>query len=451
MFDPHAVLAHHSKPVPRYTSYPTAPQFKDGAGSQLFSRGIKQLDEDEPVSAYLHIPFCDRLCWFCGCHTKHTLKYEPISRYMQTLTQELRLFADHVGFRPRLGQLHLGGGSPSLLKRDDLTMLREALETAFQLDSQTEISIEIDPSDVDSKSIDALVEFGLSRASVGVQDFHPDVQKAINRPQSYEITRDVISLLRNAGIQSVNIDALYGLPLQSELRLLDTIEKCLEMRPDRLALFGYAHVPWLKKHQNLIKQEDLPGSIERFDQAQAASAFLVKSGYQSIGIDHFALPDDSLARAAKTGKLHRNFQGYTTDDHPTLIGFGASSIGRFYEGYVQNTVPTSQYQQQVGAGAFPKNKGQVFTDEDRLRSHIIERLMCDFEIDFGRLGHFAENKIENCLRIAKIAASRDALGLCQMHGTTLTIPKQARPFTRIVAAQFDEYLNSDGFQYSKAV
>ncbi|NKB52233.1 MAG: radical SAM protein [Rhizobiaceae bacterium] len=247
MFDAEAVLAHYQKPVPRYTSYPTAPQFKEGVGAELFNSALANLGSTDPVSAYLHIPFCDRLCWFCGCHTKHTLKYTPIKRYIDFLVEEVNLFARKTTFKPLLGALHLGGGSPSLLKRDDLIRLRHALEGAFDFNIDTEISVEIDPSDVDQQTIDALTEFGLNRASVGVQDFHPDVQSAINRPQSFEITRDVIQQLRKAGVNSINIDALYGLPLQSKERLLRTIDRCVDLEPDRIALFGYAHVPWLKK------------------------------------------------------------------------------------------------------------------------------------------------------------------------------------------------------------
>lgn len=451
MFDPHAVLSHFQKPVPRYTSYPTAPQFKDELGRSIFSDGLALLQPEETVSAYLHIPFCDRLCWFCGCHTKHTLKYKPIANYLQYLAKEIELFGEQLSFRPKLGQLHLGGGSPSLLSHDDLKMLRASLDSVFEIDRATEVSIEIDPSDMKPGSTDALVEFGLSRASIGVQDFHPDVQTAINRPQSFEITRDVVAELRMAGVRSVNIDALYGLPLQTKDRLMQTVQHCIDLRPDRMALFGYAHVPWLKKHQNLINTEDLPNTFDRFDHAQAASAALIGAGYEPIGIDHFALPEDSLAVAARAGRLHRNFQGYTTDHHQSLIGFGASAIGRFSHGYVQNTVPTALYQQQVANGFMPKNKGILLLVKDRLAGHIIERLMCDFEIDFGGLSHFPFWMVENARKVAKRTAVEDPFGLVVMDGDRLKILPEARPFARIVASHFDAYYAPEKFQYSKAV
>ena len=451
MFNPKAVLEHFQKPVPRYTSYPTAPQFKDGLGANLFAEALPGLDPTDPVSAYIHIPFCDRLCWFCGCHTKHTLKYAPIQRYMQTLIEEIRLTAAILDFRPKLGSLHLGGGSPSLLQRNDLLALRAALDDTFQIDDSTEVSIEIDPSDVDSKQISELVEFGLTRASVGVQDFHPDVQKAINRPQGFETTRDVVLQLRDAGIGSINIDALYGLPLQSEFRLLRTIEQCVSLKPDRMALFGYAHVPWLKKHQNMIKTEDLAGPLERYQQAQAAANQLTQAGYQAVGIDHFALPEDSLALAATGHRLHRNFQGYTTDHHETMLGFGASSIGRFRDSYVQNTVPTPQYQSLIAEGRLPKHKGLKLTIEDQLRRHIIERMMCDFSIDFDALNMFPAHLVETCLKEAGKLAARDCFELCRMEGRRFTIPEHARSFARIVAANFDAYYAPEQFRYSKAV
>ena len=290
-----AILDHYNQPVPRYTSYPTAPQFKPDIGEEIFEEGMGKINDDAPVSVYIHIPFCDRLCWFCGCHTKHTLKYAPVAQYVKTLTKELELLSQKYAARPRLGQLHLGGGSPSLLKGPELAELKEKLELVFEFTPNTEISVEIDPSDVDPSIICGLVDFGTTRVSIGVQDFHPEVQAAINRPQSYEITRDVIQQLRQAGINSINIDALYGLPLQTETRLLDTIHQCISLQPDRMALFGYAHVPWLKKHQRLIKTEDLPGTLVRFLHAKSAGCALEFAGYQSIGIDHFAKADDSLA------------------------------------------------------------------------------------------------------------------------------------------------------------
>lgn len=425
--------------------------FKEGLGAVLFEQSLAGLDPADPVSTYLHIPYCDRLCWFCACHTKHTLKYAPVARYVRSLVAEVKLLKQHLPFRPLLGQLHLGGGSPSLLKSDDLLLIRDALEQVFTINADTEISVEIDPSDVNGSTIDGLAEFGLTRASIGVQDFHPDVQQAINRPQSFEITRDVVQQLRAAGIRSLNIDALYGLPLQSESRLLRTLEQCVNLHPDRMALFGYAHVPWLKKHQNMINCDDLAGPLERYKHSRSATQALVAAGYQAIGIDHFAKPDDSLAMAARLGELHRNFQGYTTDNHQTMIGCGASSIGRSTIGYVQNTVPSNQYESQVSAGTLPKNKGLVFTADDRLRRHIIERLMCDFAVDFNTLDAYPIELVDACRKQAQRLVSEDRFGFCSFDDSTLQVQPVAKPFTRIIAANFDAYYEPEQFQYSKAV
>jgi oxygen-independent coproporphyrinogen-3 oxidase len=451
MIDPEAVLNCHRKPVPRYTSYPTAPMFKAGLGTSVFKQSLSGLEPAELVSAYLHIPFCDRLCWFCACHTKHTLKYAPVARYVKSLVGEIELLGQNLQFRPHLGQLHLGGGSPSLLERDDLLRIRQALDQVFQISDKTEISVEIDPSDVDESTIGGLAEFGLTRASIGVQDFHEDVQAAINRPQGFEITRDVVHQLRRAGIHSVNIDALYGLPLQSENRLLRTLEQCVTLQPDRMALFGYAHVPWLKKHQNMIKSEDLAGPLERYNHSRSASQALVVAGYEAIGIDHFAKPADSLARAAHSGRLHRNFQGYTTDHHQTLIGCGASAIGRSRVGYVQNTVPTNQYETQISQAVTPKNRGLILTEDDRLRSHLIERLMCDFAVNFDALDAFPPQLVDICRKQARRLVDEDQFGLCSMENETLLVQTEARSFTRIIASRFDAYYEPEHFQYSKAV
>ena len=296
-----------------------------------------------------------------------------------------------------------------------------------------------------------LREFGVTRASLGVQDFSPEVQEAINRPQSYEETRDVVWELREAGVNSINIDALYGLPLQHESRLIKTIEQCISLQPDRMALFGYAHVPWLKKHQRLIKTEDLPDSFERYEHSQSATQCLVSAGYEAIGIDHFAKPDDGLAHAKRAGTLRRNFQGYTTDTRQTMLSFGASSIGRFQDAYVQNIVATSQYEAEISAGRLTKAKGLKLTTEAQLRGHVIERLMCDFRFDFADLAEQSPSLADRCLEDALFFAAADRFDLCQIEGTVLKINEAARPFTRIIASQFDAYYLEEQFQYSKAV
>lgn len=450
MLDYKAVLSYYPAAVPRYTSYPTAPHFSQCLGINVFNNLLDNLSEDEPVSIYIHIPYCDKLCWFCGCNTKHTLKYAPVARYMNYLIREIELFGQKLDFKPKIQQIHLGGGSPSLLKSDDFTRLRIALDEVFHFLPNSEVSVEIDPSDVSEDMLMGVREFGVTRASIGVQDFHADVQSAINRPQSFELTRDVVTSLREIGIKSINIDALYGLPRQSYARLMDTISKCISLAPDRMALFGYAHVPWVKKHQNMISLDDLPDNHARFEHSMAASRALVGAGYVGIGIDHFAKPDDSLAIAARSGRIHRNFQGYTTDECKTLIALGGSSIGRTENGFYQNVVATSSYEDMIEAGKIAASKGLLLSDDDKIRSHIIERIMCDFQIDFKQLGRFPSS-IDIYRDIAMNFIAEDPFNLAFMHDDVFEIKNDGKPFTRIIASQFDAYLKGADFKYSKAV
>jgi oxygen-independent coproporphyrinogen-3 oxidase len=284
-----------------------------------------------------------------------------------------------------------------------------------------------------------------------VQDFDPAVQAAINRPQSFEDTRSVVEQLRATGIHSLNIDALYGLPLQTRETIARTIAEVISLEPDRVALFGYAHVPWMKKHQQLIREADLPDTMERFHQAQIAEDALLEAGYRKIGFDHFAKPGDSMAIADMKGDLHRNFQGYTTDDCQTMLGLGASSIGRYRGGYIQNIVATGQYKAAVERGELPAAKGFRLNRDDEIRGYMIERLMCDFRIDGkdlqARFGDEAEGYVDELTYLA----NSETDGLCEMRDGVFTIPVDARNFVRIVASRLDAYLPGSQFRYSKAV
>lgn len=449
--DAAAVLARNPQSLPRYTSYPPANHFQPGGGLALREEFQAAVNAAPVVSAYIHIPYCDRLCWFCGCHTKQTLRYGPVQAYVSVLIAEIGLWQKQLTRRPRLSRLHLGGGSPSLLQPADLVRLRAALDAAFEIDGTTEISIEIDPSDVRDGSIEALMDFGMTRASIGVQDFDPVVQKAINRPQGFDITKSLVVNLRAAGVKSINIDALYGLPLQTPQRLARTIAQVIEINPDRIALFGYAHVPWLKPHQKLIRDEDLPGSQERFSHARMAAAMITGAGYDALGIDHFALPHDSLAKAAADGRLNRNFQGYTDDQADILLPLGPSSIGRFAGGYVQNETATGQYMARVQAGDFPFARGLALTADDRMRGWVIERLMCDYAFSFSELAERFGPRAHGLIELAERIAHEDRDGLCEVSDGLFKIWSEAWPFARIVAARFDAWLELVPRQYSKAV
>jgi oxygen-independent coproporphyrinogen-3 oxidase len=438
-----------SAPVPRYTSYPSAPHFHDGIDASTYRAWLGALPPASTLSLYVHVPFCDRLCWFCACHTKQTRSYEPVARYVDALLGEIATVGPLVR-GGRVTALHLGGGSPTLLRPRDMARLGDALRAAFDLRPDAEISVEIDPTDMDEDRYDALAAIGMTRASLGVQDFDETVQAAINRPQGFDVTRRVVEAVRARGVGSVNIDLLYGLPHQTVATVRATMERVLGLRPDRIALFGYAHVPWFKKHQSMIDAAALPGPRERFAQSTAAAQAITAAGYVQIGLDHFAMPSDPLAVAAKTGRLHRNFQGYTTDAAQALVGLGASAIGRLPQGFVQNLAPTGQYERAVRDNGLPVARGVAFSDDDRVRAFAIERLMCDFRLSRADLVARFGPASRGVLRDAE-AALEDGLGALRRDGDDYVVPVAARPFVRSVAACLDAYLARGTARHSAAI
>lgn len=437
--------------VPRYTSYPTAPNFSPELGPQLVAKMHTSIDRGEPLSLYIHIPYCDRLCWFCGCHTKQTKSYVPVSYYVETLLDEIELHRRALSHSPEIAHIHFGGGSPSMLNSSDFDAISKKLRASFLVTKSTEISVEIDPNDMSDDMLTGLQNLGITRASIGVQDFDPDVQEAINRPQSYEQTRDLVGALRGINISSINVDALYGLPRQDMKRLAATLEKVVSLSPDRVAMFGYAHVPWLKKHQNMIKDEELPDIAQRHQQAIFADSFLTTNGLQKIGIDHYATPEDSLTLAQKSGALHRNFQGYTTDQCRNLLGFGASSISQYDGGFIQNIVPTNLYRTKIGEGNFAASRGYELTQDDRIRGHVIERLMCDFGFDFNVMAQTFGDVALPIIDLAKSLAATDPDRLCRVDDDGFYIHPDRLAFTRIVASKFDAYLGKQNSKFSKPI
>jgi oxygen-independent coproporphyrinogen-3 oxidase len=445
-----ALVDRHAIPVPRYTSYPTAPHFHPGITSAIYAEWLRLLPQGATLSLYFHIPYCDRLCWFCGCHTKHTLRYEPVADYLVALNAEIDWVATQLAGRGRVTAIHLGGGSPTLLTPDDLIALKQRLSDRFSIGPDAEISIEIDPNDLDDGRYDAMAEFGLTRASLGVQDFDPIVQKTINRLQSFEQTQSVVEAMRSRGVHSVNLDMLYGLPFQTETGIERTMQSALSLQPDRVALFGYAHVPWMKPHQKMIPEEALPDHHARFAQAQMAGGMLKAAGFVPIGFDHFARPEDSLARAAAEGRLRRNFQGYTDDSADALIGFGASAIGQLPQGYVQNVTATGEYQRAVLESGGAIARGIALTPDDRLRARAIAALLCDFRFErrqFADCGATGAALFEEARRLVE----EDEDGLTEMRGETFAVTELGRPFVRTIAARFDSYLAAGTARHSIAV
>lgn len=434
--------------VPRYTSYPTAPVFSPAAGAETQAHALQTLNPDVPVSVYLHVPFCERLCWFCACRTQGTQTLSPVESYIGTLEQELKLVAPLLPAGLRMGRLHWGGGTPTILPPALIHRLAQAVKDVFDPTNDWEFSVEIDPTMVDRDKITALAAEGMNRASIGIQDFDPLVQQAIGRAQPFEVTEACVQDLRAAGITSLNADLVYGLPHQTLARMADTVDKVLSLNPDRLALFGYAHVPWVAKRQKLIKEETLPDDLERFQLAGLAADRFASAGYEAIGIDHFAKPEDGLAGAAASGRLRRNFQGYTDDTCPTLIGFGASSISRFAGGYVQNAAATPAYVQRIEAGQLAGARGHVMTPEDQMRARAIEMLMCEFRLDRVELQQrFAD--LTTTLEPDLIAIAARFGDLVQLDADALEILPEGRALTRIMASCLDAH-KPDGVRYSRA-
>ncbi|WP_297771797.1 oxygen-independent coproporphyrinogen III oxidase [uncultured Roseovarius sp.] len=434
--------------VPRYTSYPTAAAFTPDTGASFQSRMLEALDPKEPVSVYIHIPFCERLCWFCACHTQGTKTLGPVESYIETLEAELEMVRATLPDGLKIGRLHWGGGTPTILSPEMIHRLAEAVRRVFPPAEGYEFSVEIDPTMVDRAKIDALAAEGMSRASIGIQDFDPAVQKAIGRQQPFEITRACVEDLRAAGITSLNTDLVYGLPHQSLACIEDTIDKVLTFAPDRVALFGYAHVPWVSKRQKLIDEDALPGDVARYNLATRAGERFVEAGLTAIGIDHFARPGDKLTTALEAGRLRRNFQGYTTDTCRTLIGLGASSISRFSGGYVQNAPSTAAYKQRIAKGVFPGARGYQLSAEDQLRARAIEHLMCAFALDLDDLSQEFGPHAQELLSCLREVATRFA-PFAKLTGKRIEIAPEGRSLTRMIASAFDQHV-PEGVRYSRA-
>ncbi len=422
------MLAKYAGSVPRYTSYPTAVQFKPDIDAKTYAEWLGTIASEATLSLYLHIPFCTELCWYCGCHTAVARNQAPVDDYVETLLAEIDLVANAIGGRRRVSALHFGGGSPNILQPHHLEQLVARLHERFDFTGDAEFAAELDPRGTTGAWIQKAAKLGLNRASLGVQTFEATVQSLINRRQSPGMVRRLVETLREAGIDGINFDLMYGLPRQTTKSVLEAVDEALDMAPDRIALFGYAHVPWMMARQRLINDADLPNSHQRLHQQLAASASLKAADYLPIGLDHFAKPEDELAIAARTGKLHRNFQGYTTDAARCLIGFGASSIGKFPQGFVQNRPDVPQWRAAIRSGQLATARGIALSDDDRRRAMIIEHLMCYLEADIG------ETDVDDRL------AAMEADGILVRKGGKIAVSEPGRPFLRSVCAIFDRYL-----------
>lgn len=446
-----ALAAKFNLQVPRYTSYPTAPHFGAAVDGQRYRRWLGELPAEAALSLYVHVPFCPSLCWFCGCTTRVVNRYEPVAAYLDSLLREIDLVAEALGARRPVSHVHFGGGSPTMLTGDDFERVMGRLRERFAVAERAEIAIEIDPRHLRPEFVDGLAAAGVTRASLGVQDFSPSVQRAINRVQAFGLTRSAAESLRAAGIGGLNLDLIYGLPRQTVERLRRSAQLALMLAPDRVALFGYAHVPWAKRHQRLIDEAELPGPEERLAQFTAASEAFVEGGMTAIGLDHFAAPSDGLALAAARGTLRRNFQGYTDDAADALIGFGPSAIAAVPRGYAQNEIDVRAWREAVDAGRLAVVRGLALDDDDRLRGDIIERLMCDLEVDVALLCRRHGRPVDD------LAAAFVALeplveeGLAEVAGHRVRVPERGRPFVRLACAAFDAYLGRGTARHARAV
>lgn len=445
------LIRRYGGPIPRYTSYPTAPHFHPGVNATDYTDWLGAIADDASISLYIHVPFCARMCWYCGCHTKVVNDIAPIEDYAQALLAELHMVEGAIPGRPRVAHVHFGGGTPTMLSDTDFARLMGAVTARFRLASDAEIAIEIDPRTMTREKARMLAACGVTRASLGVQDVNEKVQAAVNRIQPFDTVARVAGWLEDAGITGLNIDLMYGLPHQTAADVVATVDAVTALVPDRIALFGYAHVPWMKRHQRLIDASALPNIRDRLVQADAAARRLEANGFQRIGLDHFARPTDIMARAQINGTLRRNFQGYTTDAADALIGLGASSIGALPQGYVQNKTSIRDWRHDIAEGRFAVEKGLCLDADDRLRRTAIERLMCDLRVDLDRVRREHANTGESFGDELGMLGLMANDGLVTVDGAIVAVTEKGRPWLRAVAAVFDRYLQNGAGRHSIAV
>ena len=435
------LLEKYSVPGPRYTSYPTAPHFHTGFGERDWAETLAVSAADRALSLYTHIPFCDSLCHYCGCNMVATRDYSKTWPYLATLDQEMAHTAQRVDGTRVVRQLHWGGGTPTYLNPDDIRRLMAMTRAHFTLAPDAEISCEADPRELTREHLVALRESGFNRVSFGVQDLDPAVQQAVNRIQSEALIRQVHDWSRELGFSSINLDLIVGLPKQTVASFSRTLERVSAWAPDRLAVFGYAHVPWLKKHQNLIQEADLPDAATRLGLLQAVDDALGAAGYVNIGLDHFARPDDELVHAQRNKTLWRNFQGYTTHKDSDILSFGVSGISQTADVYMQNEKNLKRYQERIAASGFAVERGIRLSRDDRIRRDAITRVMCDLELDFAAFGGewdiaFADYFSDALADLQPLADD----GLVTIAADKISVTPSGRLFLRNIGMCFDRYL-----------
>ncbi|MCE7796297.1 oxygen-independent coproporphyrinogen III oxidase [Sphingobium sufflavum] len=430
-----------ARAVPRYTSYPTAADFTDGIGPRAMTDALAAVRPDEPLSLYVHIPFCQEICAYCGCNTGRANRPHRLQSYLDALDREIDLVADALAGRGRVTRIAFGGGSPNALDPRDFARLTERLATRFAATAPI-LSIELDPRTLDRDWLDLIGALGVARASLGVQSFDPAIQQAIGRVQPDRMIADAVAGLRGAGVSSINLDLMYGLPAQSLAHVADSITRAVDLGADRAALFGYAHLPAVLHRQRAIDASDLPDTRIRFAQAALGRRLFLDHGYRAVGFDHFARPGDPMAIAADNHRLHRNFQGFTDDGGATLIGLGASAISQFRGAILQNEKQPGRYRMRLSAAVWPVQRGVRLTPDMRQRARVIEGLLCH---GVARPG------------IALLQAAAPALdpfvewNLARIDGDRLHIAPDGWPYARLIAAAFDAYRPVGSGRFSHAV
>ena len=440
---------------PRYTSYPTAPQWIERLGASEYEEALAETTPDagQALSMYLHIPFCEALCYYCGCNIQITHDHNKGAGYVDNLVREIASVATRLKGRPRLQQISFGGGTPTFLSSTELERLFRGITDCFEISPEAEISIEVDPRVTTDEHLRTLQRLGFNRISLGVQDFDPLVQKAVNRLQSAELTSRMLGLCRELGFRGINFDLMYGLPLQTVSSFEKTLDQVLAMGPDRVALYNYAHLPSLRPHQKILEKHAMASPEERTDIFNLGYERLTAGGYASVGMDHFAKKDDELYLALERGTLYRNFMGYTVRRAPQMIGIGASAIGELSSGYFQNIRETKPYEAQIGARGVATFRGCRFTPDDLRRKWVIQTLMCNFVLRFEEFeNRFQASFLETFAEEVRSLPSFQADGLLQQRADSLVITSLGRIFIRNIAMVFDAYLRSPkGATYSKTV
>ncbi|MCS7079400.1 MAG: oxygen-independent coproporphyrinogen III oxidase [Chloracidobacterium sp.] len=436
------LLQKYSRPGPRYTSYPTVPVWSDTFGADDYRAALRELataPDAAELCLYVHLPFCAMACLYCGCNNAVTSKTEVVDAYLDRVAREIALIAALLDGRRRVVQMHWGGGTPNVLTPRQMERLVRSIEAAFDLDWSGDMSIEIDPRVASLAQLKHIRSLGFRRISLGVQDFAPQVQRAIGRHQPEALTVGVFAACREVGFESINLDLVYGLPLQTRATFERTVDAVLAMRPDRLAIFNYAHVPKLRPKQRHIRTEDLPDVMTRFAMFDDAQRRLTADDYVWVGMDHFARSDDELAAAAREKRLHRNFMGYTLRPASNLIAFGMSGISELSGYYAQNDAKLGRYQRVLDQGELPIVRGHRLTLDDQRRRAAINQLMCNMELPLA--------EVEEDFRagLASLRVMEDD-GLIRFEGDRLTVTTLGRPFVRNICMTLDAYLNADAVQ-----